>query len=211
MNQASLENRDYTVIVAKTALDQGAKPPGFANRWKAAQTAILALLQKCESFDPDGVTLYLACRSPQEDCFFKKYERVRSLDLPQLLEDHLPPSQVNLLDVLQTALDDYIARKASSVNKPNGEMILVLLDGEPSDRMAVSKAIKAVTHQLDTDAELGIGFVQIGEDMIARGYLTALDNHLEAMGAKFDIVDTKLLEAIEPDSLTEFLIGVLED
>jgi hypothetical protein len=68
-----------------------------------------------------------------------------------------------------------------------------------------------VTHQLDTDEELGIGFVQIGEDMIARGYLTALDNHLEEAGAKFDIVDTKLLNAIKPDSLTEFLLGVLED
>ncbi|HEY9641956.1 MAG TPA: hypothetical protein V6C57_15825 [Coleofasciculaceae cyanobacterium] len=211
MNKTLLENRDYTVIMAKTAVDQGSKPPGFADRWMAAQTAILTLMQKCESLDPDGVTLYLACRSPQEDCVFKKYERVKSLDLTQLIADNLPPERVNLLAVLQTALDDYIARKTAGLNKLNGEMILVLLDGEPSDRMAVAKAIKAVTHQLDTNEELGIGFVQIGEDMIARGYLAALDNHLEEAGAKFDIVDTKLLTAIRPDSLTEFLMGVLED
>ncbi len=33
----------------------------------------------------------------------------------------------------------------------------------------MAKAIKAATHRLEADAELGIGFIQIGEDMIARG------------------------------------------
>jgi hypothetical protein len=104
MNKALLENRDYTIIIAKTAADQGTKPPGFAERWMVAQTAILTLLQKCESLDPDGVTLYLACHSPQEDCIFKKYERVKSSGLTQIIEDNLPPDKVNLLAVLQTAL-----------------------------------------------------------------------------------------------------------
>ncbi|NJR64967.1 MAG: hypothetical protein HC772_06055 [Leptolyngbyaceae cyanobacterium CRU_2_3] len=211
MEKALLQNRDYTVIIAKTAVDQGAKPPGFAERWIAAQSTILKLVQACESFDPDGVTLYLACQSPQEDCIFKKYEHVKSLELTHLIESNFPPEKVYLLEVLKTALDDYFFRKTSGVTKPNGEIILVLIDGEPSDRMAVAKAIRAATHRLDTDEELGIGFVQIGEDMIAQGYLTALDNYLKEAGAKFDIVDTKLLDAIQPDTLTEFLMGVLED
>lgn len=210
MNQALLQNRDYTVIIAKTALEQGIKPPGFAQRWTAAQAAVLALIQLCESFDPDGITVYVSCRAPQESCIFRKYDRVKSESLAQIIQDSFPPEQVNLLEVLQTALEDYFTRKLSGTTQANGEIILVLLDGEPRDRMAVANAIKAATHRMDQDAELGIGFIQIGEDAIARGYLGALDHHLQAVGAKFDIVYTQLLEAIEPDALTTFLMQVLQ-
>ena len=86
-------------------------------------------------------------------------------------------------------------------------MILVLLDGEPADRMAVAKDIKEATHRIDVDEELGIGFVQIGEDLLAQGFLTALDDHLKQVGAKFDIVNTILLDKIELHSLTEFLLN----
>lgn len=211
MNTSLLNNRDYTVIIAKTTVDTGTKPPGFADRWVAAQTAVLKLIQICETFDPDGITVYLSERSPQEGCIFKKYGQVKSADLTQVIEAGYPPGNINLLAVLQTALDDYFVRKAAGNTKANGEMILVLLDGEPSDRLAVAKAIKAATHKLEADAELGIGFIQIGEDMIARGYLSALDDNLQGLGAKFDIVHTALLEAIEPDALTAFLTKVLQD
>jgi len=215
MDETLLHNRDYTVILAKTTADStkelGSKPPGFAERWTAAHAAVLTLVQTCETFDPDGITVYISCRSPQEDCIFKKYERVKSADLAQVIDSGYPPGNINLLQALETALDEYFARKAAGKTKANGEMILVLLDGEPSDRLAVAKAIKAATHKMDVDEELGIGFIQIGEDLIARGYLSALDDNLQGLGAKFDIVHTALLEEIEPEALTVFLMQVLQD
>jgi len=45
--------------------------------------------------------------------------------------------------------------------------------------MAVAKDMKQTTHQMDEDEELKIGFVQIGEDLLAQGCLTALDDHLK--------------------------------
>ena len=210
MDETLLNDRDYTVIIAKTTVDSGTKPPGFAERWTAAQAAVLNLVQVCEAFDPDGITVYISCRSPQADCIFKKYEQVKSANLEQVIEAGYPPGNINLLEVLQTELEDYFARKAAGKTKANGEMIVVLLDGEPSDRMAVANAIKAATHKMDVEQELGIGFVQIGEDLIAKGYLAALDDNLQAAGAKFDIVHTALLEAIEPDALTAFLMQVLQ-
>ncbi|NJO41762.1 MAG: hypothetical protein HC769_06875 [Cyanobacteria bacterium CRU_2_1] len=206
-----LQNRDYTIIFAKTATDGIIRPPGFAERWALAQASVLRLIQKCEEFDPDGITVYLACRSPEEGCLFEKYERVTSTNLIQVIESSYPPEQANLQEVLQAALDDYFARKTAGKTKANGEIILVLIDGEPSDRMAVAKLIKAATHKMDTDEELGIGFVQIGEDSLARGFLEALDNNLKQTGARFDIVTTKLLDTIEPDSLAEFLLSILYD
>lgn len=211
MNTTLLYNRDYTLIIAKTSDEQTHKPPGFAQRWTAAQDAVLTLAQACEAHDPDGISLYVSCRSPQECSEFKKYDRITSAQLPQVLEENYPPHQINLRQVLRAALADYFDRKTAGTTKANGEIILVLLDGEPNDRMAVARDIKDATHRIDTDEELGIGFVQIGEDFLAQGFLTALDDYLKEMGAKYDIVNTRLLNTIESHSLTEFLLSTLYD
>lgn len=209
MNEALLRDRDYTVIIAKTASERSINPPRFAERWITAESAVMTLIQKCQDFDPDGITIYISCRSPEETCMFKKYEQVKTAELSQVIQAGYPPEKVDLQIVLQTALDSYFDRRSAQRTKPNGELILVLLDGEPSDRMAVAKLIKTTTHQLNSDQELRINFVQIGDDGIAHGFLSALDENLQSVGAKFDIVSTKLLEEIQPTSLTEFLLETL--
>lgn len=211
MNEALLRDRDYTVIIAKTAVEQSINPPRFAERWAAAQSAIMALIQKCEEFDPDGITLYVSCHAPEEICLFRQYEQVKAVDLDQVVKSAFPPDTVNLQSVLQDALDNYFQRKSATQTKPNGEVILVLLDGEPQDRMLVAKLIKAATQQLETDQELRISFIQIGEDPIAHGFLSALDENLQAAGAKFDIVSTQFLDDIQPASLTDFLLDTLHN
>lgn len=210
MEPSLLQNRDYTVIFAKRSLDPAVAPPGFASRWTAAEASVLNLVKQCERLDPDGITLYVACRA-DAGCDFQKYDRVTSTTLEQIIHENLPPEQVDLRQVLETALNDYFDRRAAGKTRPNGEILLVLIDGEPSDRMAVAKVIREATQRMDSDAELGIGFVQIGQDLIAKGFLVALDDHLQSLGAKFDIVTTMMLDEISPDALTEFLLSTLTD
>lgn len=209
MSEPLLENRDYTVIVAKTAASVVPGMPGFTNSWAAAHDAILALVSKCEALDPDGITLYISSHHDLADSF-KQYKQVTPDKLDALFEANYPPDSLNLLDGLQTALDDYFTRKAAEQTKPNGEIIIVLIDGEPSDRMAIVKAIVNATQKMERDQELGIGFAQIGDDLIARGFLTSLDKDLRSKaGAKFDIVNTRVLATIEPQCLTQFLLDIL--
>ncbi|MGA7934449.1 MAG: hypothetical protein WCA35_12955 [Kovacikia sp.] len=211
MSEPLLENRDYTIIVAKTSPSVGLTPPGFKDCWEAAHTAIIALTERCESLDPDGITVYIYSKEYPAGPF-KQYKQVTSDQLGQIFGENYPPNALNLLDGLRTALDDYFARKAAGKTKPNGEIIVVLIDGEPSDRMAIVKTIVDATHQMDTDLELGIGFAQIGDDIIARGFLTALDEDLRSSaGAKFDIVNTRVLEKIETCCLTDFLLDIIQD
>jgi hypothetical protein len=211
LDETLLHNRDYTLIIAKTATEHPLRPPGFAKRWIAAESAVLTLMKICERFDPDGITLYVSCCTPQGSSLFKQYKHLTSGYLEPVLQGNFPPEQVNLQQVLQTALADYFGRKSAGQIKANGEMILVLLDGEPTDRMAIARTIKDATLRMSRDEELGIGFVQIGEDAIARGFLTAIDRHLQSSGAKFDIVNYQQLETIEMNSLAEFLLNVLND
>lgn len=209
MANALLQNRDYTVIFAKTAVNSEVPPPGYKQRWSKAQESILNLLKACEEYDPDGITLYLACESTDMDCDFKWYEHVTAHQLSEFLTTNIPPQVINLKRVLQSALDDYFARKTQGRTKANGEIILVILDGEPQDRMAIAKVIVDATQQMDKNEELGIGLVQVGDDPIARGFFALLDDYLQEAGAQFDIVTTEILDTIPPDALTKFLTDTL--
>lgn len=210
-DSALLQDRDYTIILARTATDYPTPPPDTAQRWEAAQTAVLNLVQQCEALDPDGITLYVSCRGEADNCEFRKYEHVTSVNLPAAIEENYPPEEISLQVVLPRALDDFLRRKALQNTKANGEIILVILDGEPKGRLDIARTIMQTSQQLDRDSELGIGFVQIGQDPIAQGFLQLLDDDLKAAGAKFDIVDTKAIATITPSSLTDFLLDVLND
>jgi len=205
MSEALLKDRDYTVIIARMTSTPLLATPGSETRWIKAQDSIIALAKKCEEFDPDGITIYIA-GEPVE-----KYDRATAEHLVEFLQANHPPGNTNLAGVLQTALDDYFQRKTAGKTKPNGEIIVVLLDSEPGDRMAVMKAIIKATKQLDRDDELGIGFAQVGDNIMARGFLNALDDDLQVGGAQFDIVDTKILEQLDESSLTDFLLDILRD
>ena len=54
-------------------------------------------------------------------------------------------------------------------------------------------------------------FAQVGDDSIARGFLSALDDDLGRAGAKLDIVDTKVLGEMEEKDIPQFLLNALFD
>ncbi len=217
MSEALLKDRDYTIVVAKTSSDLLQKPPGYEQRWSNAHDAIVTLTKKCETFDPDGITLYLSDHNQSEQ--FIPYKYVKSGQITDIFEAHYPPAEINLLKVLQTILQEFFTRRTTQQTKANGAMILILIDGEPSDplrvtrrdRMAISRLLVHAANQLDQDSELGIGFIQLGDDFITKGFLTALDENLKSAGAKFDIVHTEAITDIQPHSLTQFLQDVLSD
>lgn len=209
MSEELLKNRDYTVIVAKTAAGVGVAPPKFEERWATAHDAIVELAQICERFDPDGITIYISSKDHADGCF-KQYKQVTSDRIPAIFDENYPPEELNLLDGLQVALSDYFVARAANQSKPNGAIVVVLIDGEPRDRMSIVKTIVQATEQMETDEELGIGFAQVGDDLIATGFLTALDEDLRSQAnAKFDIVHTRILNTTEPSSLTNFLTDII--
>ena len=210
-SEALLRDRDYTIIMAKTQVNPVAPPPGFAERWITAQSSILELARTCEEFHPGGVTLYIASQTAENDCTFLRHDRVQTSAFETLVEENSAPETIALSQGLQAALDDYFNRKAAGQAQANGQIILIVLDGEPTDRMAIANVIVQATHKIDSNQELGIGFVQIGEDPIAQGFFEMLDDYLEESGAKYDIVDAKILSTIEHDSLTTFLLDTLFD
>ncbi len=200
-----LENRDYTLIIDKSGSMSTKDKPGGSSRWQIMQESALALAHKCEELDPDGITFYLFSGK------FKRYDRVTAAKVTTIFQEDDPSGRTDLASVLKDALDNYFQRKSSGQSATNGEMILVVTDGEPDDRKAVVKVIIDATQKLDRDEELAISFVQVGTDATATAFLKILDDDLGKAGAKFDIVDTITMDDMEDLTLKEVLLSAIND
>lgn len=207
-----LEERDYTIIIDKSASMSTKDQQGGKSRWEIMQESILALARKCEEFDPDGITVYTFSNR------FKRYDNVTASKISQIFKESEPIGTTKLAEVLEDVLNSYFHRKASGKTKRNGETIIVVTDGEPDDRKAVMRVIIKASQQMERDEELAISFIQIGNEPEATGFLKRLDNELKSKdendgGAKFDIVDTITIDEIENEQLTlkEVLINAIVD
>jgi uncharacterized protein with von Willebrand factor type A (vWA) domain len=202
---ALLTNRDYTLIIDKSGSMSTTDSKNGRSRWETVQESTLAIARKCEQFDPDGLTVYIFAGR------FKRYENVTAAKVAQIFQENDPSGGTDLAAVLKDATDQYLQRKRLGQTKPQGETILVVTDGEPDDRKAVMQVVIQATQHLDRDQELAISFVQVGADPQATRFLTALDDELQSIGAKFDICDTITIDGLEETSLTDVLLNAILD
>lgn len=200
-----LENRDYTLIIDKSGSMSTKDRAGGPSRWQIMQESALALASKCEELDPDGITLYLFSGK------FKRYDNVTAAKVGAIFQENDPSGRTDLAAVLSDATTNYLQRKAQGQTPANGEIILVVTDGEPDDRKAVMQVILDTTQKLDRDEELSISFIQVGMDEAATKFLKILDDDLGRAGAKFDIVDTMTMNDMEDLTLKEVLLAAISD
>jgi len=200
-----LRDRDYTLIIDKSASMSINDQPQGKTRWEAAQESALALAKECEKNDPDGITVYLFSGP------FRRYDNVTSDKVSQIYQDNEPMGVSNLANVLLDATENYFQRKAKGEAKVNGETFVVITDGEPDDCKAVMRVIIDASQKIDRDEEMGISLIQVGKDRKATAFLKALDDRLESAGAKFDIVDTVTVDEMKGMKLSDVLLNALID
>ena len=205
IDSSIISNRDYTLIIDKSASMSINDQPEGKTRWEAAQESALALAKECEQNDPDGITIYLFSGP------FRRYDNVTSDKVAQIYQDNEPMGGTDLASVLSDATNNYFQRKAQGEAKANGETFVVITDGEPDDCKAVMRVIIEASQKIDRDEEMGISLIQVGKDRKATAFLKALDDRLESAGAKFDIVDTVTIDDMQDMTLSEVLLNALID
>nr|WP_199314748.1 MULTISPECIES: VWA domain-containing protein [Desertifilum] len=204
MENSIIEDRDYTLIIDKSN-SMSVPDKNGKSRWLAAQESTLAVARKCEELDPDGITVYLFAGQ------FRRYDNVTATKVEQIFQENSPSGGSMLAAVLGDALNNYFQRKAAGQTKPNGETFLVITDGTPDDRKAVMELIIDASQRIDRDEELAISFIQVGTDPEATKFLKALDDQMQSVGAKFDIVDTVTMNDMQGMNLTDVLINAITD
>ncbi len=202
-----LENRDYTLIIDKSASMAKKDCEGGRSRWNVMQETTFGLASKCEEFSPDGITIYTFSSQ------FRRYDNVTASKVEQIFSENEPVGRTEMAKVLQDALKSYFRLKEQGLAKLGGETILVVTDGQPDHPQAVIQTIIDATQKIDRDEELAISFIQIGNDAEATKFLKTLDDDLQSAGARFDIVDTITIDEIEQEgiSLKEVLIRAITD
>lgn len=200
-----IENRDYTLMIDKSASMATSDEPNGKTRWEIAQESTRALAKKCEEIDPDGITVYVFSGR------FRRYDNVTSEKVARIYAENEPMGQTDLATVLQDGLDNYFERKAAGTTQPNGETFLIITDGEPTDRKAVIRTIIEASQKIERAEELAISLIQVGHDQNATKFFKALDDELQGAGAKFDIVDTVTVDDMRDMSLTDVLLNAIID
>lgn len=205
MSQTLLSERNYTIILARGTNGSPVPLPDLINQWRIAEQSLLKIAQQCERFAPEQLTIYLASEPLQ------KYNQANSATLAQIIQEGYALEKVYIYRALEMALAEHFQKKARGEMKKNGEIILVILDSEPSPRRPLIKLLVEAAQNIDSPQEIGILFAQVGDNLMAKGFLQALDDDLHRAGAKKDIVDTKALAQMTPEQTIDFLLGALLD
>lgn len=207
-NKSSLTNEemakyDYIVMIDKSGSMSEKDCPGGKSRWNYAQEQAEAIARQCEEFDSDGIDVIIFAGTP------KQYQGVKADKVKQIFTENSPGGSTDTAAALKMAFDSYHAKQKSGAGKP--VIIVCITDGAPTDQGAVDRVITAHANSMTEDGQTGITFIQIGKDPEARRFLKHLDDDLQGLGAKYDIVDTKNEEEMEKISITEILMQAITD
>ncbi|MGK7932038.1 MAG: hypothetical protein AB4041_11480 [Microcystaceae cyanobacterium] len=205
MPQTLLRNRNYTIILAREIGDSSFQLPNIEQQWQIAEKSLIKIAQQCEEFAPEQLTIYLASQP------LKKYNQANSKILRQVIQEGYTFKKVYIYDAVKDVLVNHFRRKARGDMKENGEIILIILDSEPSERSALVKLLVETSKQINSPYEIGILFAQVGDNLMARGFLQALDDDLYHAGATVDIIDTKQLGELSQEQTVEFLLNAILD
>ena len=171
----NLANFDFQILI-DTSGSMGSNDTGkVGTRLQRAKESVIGLVGELSQIDEDGI-----------DVIFFGGETVTHV--PNIKSTTDVEAAFNRRASGGTPTAEALAKAfevAGKSDKP--DLVIVITDGEPNNRQAVKDTIVTKANTLDTDEELTILFIQIGNDAAAGEFLIDLDDNLNA---KFDIVDT---------------------
>ncbi|OAV90801.1 hypothetical protein PTTG_06090 [Puccinia triticina 1-1 BBBD Race 1] len=182
--------------------------------WDETRDALGGVVEKAVQYDSDGIDLFFF-NDPQHALNCNSPDQVR-----QIFRNVLPRRSTPTAASIKRVLDPYLNLLHQSKN--GGPMVkpmnlIVLTDGEPDRGQDPEQAIVEIGRYLDSNRfplnQLGISFVQIGNDPDATRHLIALDDDLKAKHKIRDFVDCTPYQAsnhtnvITSDFILKALIG----
>ncbi|KAJ7160907.1 hypothetical protein C8R46DRAFT_1105909 [Mycena filopes] len=227
MRKQSLENalevlRDYDTVILmddSSSMQSFGSKKSVITRWEEAGLALAALAETVQTYDEDGMDIHflnhkgkalnMTSAEKVQDLFNSVTPNGQTLTgkcLDKLLKAYLTKLEGADIDAEGTPRDKETNEAIKPVN------FIVITDGESTDDpksviVAAGVRLKAMRNLPLT--QLGIQFVQVGDDSTATKALKNLDDELEKEGIP-DIVDTTPYSKLNPltsDGLIKVLLG----
>lgn len=197
ISEAQAKEYDHIILVDQSGSmgEKSTKMEG-RTRWQEAQEFTESYARFAETVDDDGLTLITFNFKPTV------YDGVKADKVHEIFTSARPGGSTNLAAALEEAFKKKFAAGKKAI-------IMVITDGVPDSETAVKESITNAANKLERDEEIGIQFVQIGDDVHAGKFLNDLDDNLK--GAKFDIVNSLTREEAEGYSIEQLLYLALND
>lgn len=188
---------DHIILIDQSgSMGEASKAMEGRTRWDEAKEFTESYARFAETVDDDGLTVITFNSHP------KVYDGIKADKVHEIFTTSRPGGSTNLA----AALEEAFKKKFTAGKKA---IIMVLTDGVPDSETAVKTSIINAANKLENDGDIGIQFVQIGDDASAGKFLNDLDDHLSA--AKFDIVNALTREEAEGYSVEQLLWLAIND
>lgn len=181
LSAAQLSEYNFRVLIDQSGSMLDPSSDGTTTRWAEAEAIAKAVADFAGQVDDDGIDVILF--GGAFDATTDVFANTTADKVYEIFSNNSPNGSTPLAEAIQHSIDMHFgAGGKKSFN-------VVITDGVPNNKQAVAAAITAATQNLDDDSDLTFLFLQVGHDEGATKFLTALDDDLQAAGAKFDIVD----------------------
>jgi uncharacterized protein YegL len=200
MSEVKLDNVDVVIMVDTSGTmrlkDAGSK--GSLKRLDAVKEVAGALAEELEKYDDDGITVV------RFSSLVQVHDNVTASKLDTIFEEFRPMGNTATDEALSVVLDRFLGKTAADGSK-KPLCIICFTDGRPDNEKGVAQVIIDATKKIADRSEVGILFVQVGNDEDATKYLDVLDTMLTQGGAAHDIVAKTRIEKLEMISTPEII------
>ncbi len=148
-------------------------------RWTITKQVMAQIASIAVKYDKDGIDVrfFNAYLEDDERLNLDSAEKVMSL-----FDNLYPDGSTPTADTLEVELNEYVHEYKSN-RHIKGLNLIVITDGEPSPRQDVEGVIvkyaRILAQQDAPPLQVGIQFVQIGDEKGAKDFLDSLDNDLQ--------------------------------
>jgi uncharacterized protein YegL len=174
-------------------------------RLAAVEESAYALASEMVQYDPDGLTV---CRFAGK---VRVYDNQTPDRVKQIFAESRPMGGTNTKEAIETLAKMLLDKQAAAGASANAICIICFTDGEPDDKVGLAQVIVDITKRIKDRSQIGILFVQVGNDPLAAAYLDKLNNDLTSAGALHDIVAVCKLEDLEDFSARELIESAFTD
>ena len=192
-----MSNIDVAICIDTSGTMSTKDLPGGMTRLQGAKESTVALAAEACKYDSDGITVVRFASK------VRVFDGVTENKVEATFQEFRPMGNTNTREAVETVANLFLAKRAAAGAAAKSGCIIVITDGEPDDKVGLAQVIVNISHKLNARTELGILFVQVGNDPDATAYLAKLNNDLTTAGAKFYIVAVTKLDDLEDISPAE--------
>jgi uncharacterized protein YegL len=207
VNKVDLNNLDCALAVdtSGTMRTTDAIKGSPLTRLEATRETAVAYAAELEAYDKDGITVVRFAGK------VRLYDGVTSKKVEEIFQEFRAMGSTNTKEAVEQLINLFLGKRATAGAAAKPAFIMVFTDGKPDDPVGLAQVIVDATKRIKDRTELGILFVQVGEDPEAADYLAKLNNDLGTAGAKHDIVAVCKLIDLEDLSLQEVIEMAFND